>query len=101
MPVFFQIRFSNFSLFPLDSCQKPSKNPVFLLFNGRYLISSNGKLILDAVSGKPVEEDAIKIENHPTEDHVSVATVSKKFDYSIERQKLKGIGGIPEGIYYH
>ena len=29
MPVFFQIRFSNFSLFPLDSCQKPSKNRFF------------------------------------------------------------------------
>ena len=84
----------------LIASKKISDDSVFLLFNGRYLISSDGKLILDAVSGKPVDEYSIKIENHPTEDHVSVATVSKKFDYSIERQKLKGIGGIPEGIYY-
>ena len=84
----------------LVASKKISDDSVFLLFNGRYLISSDGKLILDAVSGKPVDEYSIKIENHPTMDHASVATVSKKFDYSIERQKLKGIGGIPEGIYY-
>ena len=29
MPVFFQIRFSSFTLFSLISCQKPSKNPIF------------------------------------------------------------------------
>ena len=41
------------------------KNPklreqkLFLLFNGRYLMSSDGKLLLDAVSGQPVSENVI------------------------------------------
>ena len=35
MPVFFQIRFSSFTLFSLISCHKPSKNPCFCIFSGR------------------------------------------------------------------
>ena len=70
---------------------------LFLLFNGRYLMSSDGKLLLDAVSGQPVSENIIL-------DQVSIAggieTIEREFDYSYARQGIINEGGIPVGLYY-
>ncbi len=76
---------------------KIKEQDLFLLFNGRYLISSDGKLVIDAVSGKPV---TITHENKSTAIYGAVVTIEKKkFDYSYERQAIKKQGGLPEGLY--
>ena len=69
---------------------------VFLLFNGSRLISSDGKLLLNAVSGKPVEENNQYQRFHDHYEKKSYRT----FDYSYDRQGLKNEGGIPQGRYH-
>jgi len=70
---------------------------LFLLFNGRYLMSSDGKLLLDAVSGKPTsEKTTVKLTTMFSGDE----TVEREFDYSYSRQGIKNEGGIPWGLYH-
>ena len=70
----------------------------FLIFNGRYLVSSDGSLMLNAVSGKPVSE------KHSSWSKINITgaeqTVTRTFNYSYDRQGIKNTGGIPEGVYY-
>ena len=70
---------------------------LFLLFNGRYLMSSDGKLLLDAVSGQPVSEKT-------TVTRATILggyeTIDREFDYSYSRQGERNIGGIPQGLYH-
>ena len=70
----------------------------FLIFNGRYLVSSDGSLMLNAVSGKPVSE------THSSWSKINITgaeqTVTRTFNYSYDRQGIKNTGGIPEGVYY-
>ncbi len=71
---------------------------LFLLFNGRYLVSSDGSLVLNAVSGKPVSE---KYSSWSKKNMIGAEQiVTRTFNYSYERQGLESTGGIPEGIYY-
>ena len=70
---------------------------LFLLFNGRYLMSSNGKLLLDAVSGQPVSEKTTV--NRKTM-FGGNETVEREFDYSYSRQGIRNKGGIPVGLYH-
>ena len=53
-----------------------------LVFNGEILFSRSGVggIVFNAVSGRPNEKGS--------------------FDYSIERQKISGVGAIPEGEYW-
>ena len=61
MPVFFQIRFSSFTLFSLISCHKPSKNPFF----------SNGKMEFTVFLPQPFDRKKKKrIEKCLQFDHV-------------------------------
>ena len=70
---------------------------LFLLFNGRYLMSSDGKLLLDAVSGQPVsEKTTVKWKTMFGGDE----TVVREFDYSYSRQGIRKKGGIPWGLYH-
>ena len=70
---------------------------LFLLFNGRYLMSSDGKLLLDAVSGQPVsEKTTVKWKIMFGGDE----TVVREFDYSYSRQGIRNKGGIPWGLYH-
>ena len=71
---------------------------LFLLFNGRYLISSDGKLLLDAVSGQAVSENTTV--NKVTTLGVVHKTIEREFDYSYSRQGIRNKGGIPRGLYY-
>ena len=71
---------------------------LFLLFNGRYLMSSDGKLLLDAVSGQPVSENTTV--NKVTTWGVVHKTIEREFDYSYSRQGIRNEGGIPQGLYY-
>ena len=71
---------------------------LFLLFNGRYLMSSDGELLLDAVSGKAVSEKV-------TVNGVAMwgtvhRTIEREFDYSYSRQGIENEGGIPWGLYH-
>ena len=71
---------------------------LFLLFNGRYLLSSDGQLMLNAVSGKPISEvysEWSKMDMLSTQQ-----TVTRKFNYSYQRQGIANTGGVPEGLYY-
>jgi len=70
----------------------------FLLFNGRYLFSSDGRLLLNAVSGKPVSE----VFSRWSQINIIGAeqTATRTFNYSYERQGIKKTGGIPEGLYF-
>ena len=70
---------------------------LFLLFNGRYLMSSDGKLLLDAVSGQPVSEKTTV--NWKTM-FGGDETVVREFDYSYSRQGIENKGGIPWGLYH-
>ncbi len=71
---------------------------LFLLFNGRYFVSSNGKLLLDAVSGRTTGTkstiDTATVYGMVTE------TATREFNYSHEQQGKKNIGGLPVGLYY-
>jgi len=70
---------------------------VYLYFNGRYLFSNNGKLVLDAVSGKPVVE---KNDIKPVSGIHTAIKTTLTFDYSKQRQTVKNEGGLPGGIYW-
>ena len=71
---------------------------LFLLFNGRYLMSSDGKLLLDAVSGQPVSEKTTV--NKVTIWGTVHRTIKREFDYSYSRQGMIDEGGIPVGLYH-
>ena len=76
---------------------KIKNQPLFLLFNGSKLISSDGKLVLKAVSGVPVSK---KTEFDKTSTLGAVKqTTFKTFNYSILRQGEKNKGGLPQGLY--
>lgn len=69
--------------------------PLFFIFNGRYLVSSDGNLALNAISGKPVSEKFSpwsKISMTGAEQ-----TVTRTFDYSYERQGIKNVGESRKG----
>ena len=51
MPVFFQIRFSSFTLFSLISCHKPSKNPLFELNAGTFHLRESAKFSVWRIQG--------------------------------------------------
>ena len=70
---------------------------VYLYFNGRYLFSNNGRLVLDAVSGKPV---AVKTVIQSINEMYTAAKSALTFDYSKQRQTVENKGGLPEGIYW-
>ena len=70
---------------------------LFLLFNGRYLISSDGKLLLDAISGQAVSEKTIA---YRTTMYGGEETKQREFDYSYSRQGIQNKGGIPWGLYH-
>ena len=84
----------------IDARRENSKlreQKLFLLFNGRHLMSSDGKLLLDAVSGQPV---SIKEKEVSVNTAASLKTVRKiKFDYSYQRQAIKNEGALPQGLY--
>jgi len=71
---------------------------LFLLFNGRYLMSSDGELLLDAVSGQAVSENVTV--NKVTFGGVVHRTIEREFDYSYSRQGIENKGGIPWGLYH-
>ena len=71
---------------------------LFLLFNGRYLVSSDGELLLDAVSGQAVSENVTV--NKVTFWGVVHRTIEREFDYSYSRQGIENKGGIPWGLYH-
>jgi hypothetical protein len=76
---------------------KIKDQPVFLLFNGSKLVSSDGKLVLKAVSGVPVSK---KTEFNKASTLGTVRqTTFKTFDYSIKRQGEENKGGLPQGLY--
>jgi len=76
---------------------KIKDQPVFLLFNGSKLGSSDGKLVLKAVSGVPVSK---KTEFNKASTLGTVRqTTFKTFDYSIKRQGEENKGGLPQGLY--
>ena len=77
---------------------KLREQKLFLLFNGRYLMSSDGKLLLDAVSGQPVSENIIVTQ--ADERGKSSKIIEREFDYSYSRQGVKEKGGIPQGLYH-
>jgi hypothetical protein len=70
---------------------------LFLLFNGRYLVSSDGKLLLPATAGAPTATEEVK----SSVNLFGFADVVKKsrFDYSYERQAEEDIGALPQGLY--
>ena len=71
---------------------------LFLLFNGRYLMSSDGELLLDAVSGQPI---IIREEKFSDEILGEVTIVRKvKFDCSYQHQAEENKGPLPRGLYY-
>ncbi len=76
---------------------KIKNQSLFLLFNGSKLISSDGKLILNAVSGIPVSK---KTEFDKTSTFGTVKqTIFKTFNYSTQRQSEENKGGLPQGLY--
>ena len=84
----------------IDARRENSKlreQKLFLLFNGRHLMSSDGKLLLDAISGQPVSE---KTTVNWTTIFGGDETVVREFDYSYTRQGIIGKGGIPVGLYH-
>ena len=74
------------------------RQKLFLLFNGRYLLSSDGKLLLPAVSGKSTATE----EKDLSKDILGSVTVSRKFtfDNSYEHQAEENKGPLPRGLYY-
>ena len=76
---------------------KIKNQPLFLLFNGSKLISSDGELVLKAASGVPVSK---KTEFNKASTLGTVRqTTFKTFDYSIQRQGEENKGGLPQGLY--
>ena len=71
---------------------------VFMLFNGEYFISSDGKFAVPAVSGKPIDVKTIRINAIFPELYSENKVYT--FDYSYDRQGAKNVGGIPQGLYY-
>ena len=76
--------------------QTLNSEKVFLLFNGRYLLSSDGEIMFDAVSGVATNMKS-STQNFTTG---KCLVETRSFDYSYERQGLKDFGGIPTGLYY-
>lgn len=76
--------------------RKLESEDLFLLFNGRYLLSSDGELLLDAVAGQPVDKK-INIERISSNLQREVDTIT--FDYSYKRQGIENVGGLPQGLY--
>ena len=76
--------------------KKLNSEKLFLLFNGRFLLSSDGELLLDAVSGAATNK---KI--HPENFILGQQQVeTRTFDYSYKRQGIEKLGSIPAGLYY-
>lgn len=73
-----------------------SQDEIFFIFNGRYLYSSDGKFIVDAVAGKPTKISTHKWINGGSE---TVVHKSLVFDYSKDKQTQKDIGPLPEGVW--
>ena len=76
----------------------------YLTFDGLTLKSSLGDFSVPAYSGVPInkqtETEIINITDSNIIPVLKVTTTSTvSFDYSVERQKLKNIGGIPAGNY--
>ena len=70
----------------------------FMLFNGRYFFSSDGKFIVDAVAGQPVDK---RVELLQATSYGFVRRVRKTyFDYSVKRQGEANKGGLPCGLYH-
>ena len=85
----------------IDARRENSKlreQKLFLLFNGRHLMSSDGKLLLDAISGHFVSEK--EFIDKTTEWGMVYKTIEREFDYSYARQGEENKGGIPQGLYY-
>jgi len=76
--------------------RKLESEDIFLLFNGRRLLSSDGELLLDAVAGQPVDKK-ISTERISQNLHREIDTVT--FDYSYNRQGKENVGGLPQGLY--
>ena len=76
---------------------KLREQKLFLLFNGRHLMSSDGTLLSDAVSGQPVSREQKPIAAN-TAGFVEFAE-KRQFDYSYERQAIVNEGGLPQGLY--
>ena len=71
---------------------------LFLLFNGRYLVSSDGKLVLPAVAGTPI---IMREEKFSDEILGEITIVRKvKFDCSYQHQAEENKGPLPRGLYY-
>ena len=78
--------------------QSINLNNVFLVFDGERLISSDGKLLLSAVAGKPVKvEETITTSAIPGS--YEKTTRIKHFDYSKDHQRVIDFGPLPEGTY--
>ena len=76
--------------------KKLDSEKLFLLFNGRYLMSSDGELLLNAVAGQPIET---RIKENPISATQTQEITSFVFDYSFERQGQQNLGGLPQGVY--
>ena len=76
--------------------KKLNSEKLFLLFNGRYLMSSDGELLLNAVAGQPIEK---QIKENSVSANQTQEITSFVFDYSFERQGLRNLGGLPQGMY--
>ncbi len=83
----------------LEKNRITTDDDVFLVFDGRFLYSGNGEIVLDAVSGKPIKETTTQTRKGRVIEEIITKT-TKVFDYSVDRQKEIGKGGIPEGIYH-
>ena len=73
------------------------RQKLFLLFNGRYLLSSDGKLLLPATAGVPIATEEVK--NAVCLFGFTNVVKKSKFDYSYERQAKENIGALPQGLY--
>jgi hypothetical protein len=70
---------------------------LFLIFNGRYLMSSDGKFLQNAVSGEIAKSK--EIIHLATVAGTLITTTQNTWDYSYERQASENIGGLPQGLY--
>ena len=87
--------------------------PLSLYFSGSTLLSNLGDFAIPAVSGKPVMESErfgeiygpypsvrFPVSSHSSMYYIQQVHRAIEFDYSVARQKLKGIGPIPEDEYW-
>ena len=74
------------------------RQKLFLLFNGRYLMSSDGKFLASATAGQPTSIEEVKRSVTPLG---CVTFVRKfKFDNSYQHQAEENNGPLPRGLYY-